>query len=740
MPSSPDTVASVESVALIGNPNTGKTTLFNALTGLSQRVGNYPGVTVERKTGKLELAPGRNVELVDLPGAYSLAASSPDQMIAADVLLRQQPGAPPIDVVVAIVDASNLRRNLYLVSQLMELDVPLVVALNMTDVASSRGIDIDAAALSERLGVSVIPMCAHRREGMGELRGAILDALGRDSEQNRAVPTFPESLERQVEILRASTTSAGAAGDRPLSRVEAFRALIDEGGYGEERLVAERGNGLSKELARRRGEVGVSAPLSSIETEVRYSWINRILEGCLSQTTGQHQTVSDKIDLLLTHRLAGMVIFIAVSAFVFQGIYQWSEPFLGGINSLFFGLSSLVTDILPAGALRSLIVDGIIGGVGGVILFLPQIAILFLFIAVLEDCGYMSRAALLMDRLLSRCGLSGTSFIPLLSSFACAVPGIMAARTIGDRRDRIATILVAPLMSCSARLPVYVLFIGAFIPDRPVIGGWLGLQGLTLLAMYSVGTVLAVPIAWILKSTLLRGDTPSFLLELPSYKWPDPATVALRVYHSGRAFIVRAGSIILAATIVMWALAYFPRSQAVIDLHQEARSQLERQDLAGEAYGDALHEIDRAEAAQLLESSILGRAGHLIEPVVKPLGWDWRIGMAAIASFPAREVVISVLGTIYSMGGDHDETSTDLRNALGAATDGNGNRVITVPVALSVMIFFALCAQCMSTLAVIQRETGSWKWAALAFAYMTLLAYVGALVTYQGATFLGWGG
>ncbi|MDP7571702.1 MAG: ferrous iron transporter B [Myxococcota bacterium] len=475
------------------------------------------------------------------------------------------------------------------------------------DVARSRGIGIDAGALSQRLGVPVVPMCANRREGIAELRGAILDAFEGEHQQSPAVPFFPETLERQVEVLRGSASSMGADGNRRLSRVEAFRALVDEGGYTEERLVAEKGEELSGELARRRGEIGVSAPLSSIETEVRYSWINRILDGCLSQATEPRRTVSDKIDMLFTHSVAGMVIFIAVSALVFQGIYQWSEPLMGGIESLFSGLGSLARAILPAGALRSLVIDGIIGGVGGVILFLPQIAILFLFISVLEDCGYMSRAAFLMDRLLSRCGLSGTSFIPLLSSFACAVPGIMAARTIGDRRDRISTILVAPLMSCSARLPVYVLFIAAFIPDRPVIGGWLGLQALTLLAMYSVGTILAVPVAWILKSTLLRGETPPFLLELPTYKWPDPATVALRVYHSGRAFVVRAGSIILAATVVMWALAYFPRSQDVIDLHQEARSRLAQQSLPGDAYGNALHQRPRRSVRVAGEQ--LSRAG-----------------------------------------------------------------------------------------------------------------------------------
>ena len=729
----------IQSVALIGNPNTGKTTLFNALTGLSQRVGNYPGVTVECKTGTVSLGADRNVELLDLPGAYSMAATSPDQMIATDVLLGQQEGTAPVDAVVAILDASNLRRNLYLVSQLLESSVPLVIALNMMDVARSRGIDIDVERLSARLGVPVVPMCAKRRQGLDELRDAIRSVLDGEPDAPPPRTVFPESLVRQVEALCA--ISANGASGRSLSRFEAFRALVDKGGYAEERLQNELGDDIRRSLTRLRSEVGISAPLSSIETEVRYTWINQVLDGCLTQAAEPQRTRSDRIDSILTHRLSGLVIFIAISAFVFQGIYSWSEPLMDAIGSVFHALGTAVTAALPAGALRSLIVDGVIAGVGGILVFLPQIAILFLFIAVLEDCGYMARAAFLMDRLLRRCGLSGTSFIPLLSSFACAVPGIMAARTIGDRRDRIATILVAPLMSCSARLPVYVIFIAAFIPDRPVIGDWLGLQGLTLLAMYSVGTVIAVPIAWLLKKTLLKGEPPPFLLELPSYKWPDPATALLRVYQSSRAFVVRAGSIIFAATIVMWALAYFPRSQAVIDRHEEARAELRSAtDEGDEDFAAAMGRIDKSESADLLETSLLGRAGHFIEPAVRPLGWDWRIGMATIASFPAREVVISVLGTIYSMGGDQDETSSELRNALGDATYPDGTRVITVPVALSVMVFFALCAQCLSTLAVIGRETGSLAWPVFAFAYMTLLAYAGAFVTYRVAMFLGWGG
>jgi len=376
-------------------------------------------------------------------------------------------------------------------------------------------------------------------------------------------------------------------------------------------------------------------------------------------------------------------------------------------------------------------VDGVIAGVGGVVIFLPQICILFLCIAVLEDCGYMARAALLMDRLLTPCGLSGKSFIPMLSSFACAIPGVMATRTIDDPKDRLATMLVAPLMSCSARLPVYAIFIGAFIPDRTILGGF-GLQGLTLLAMYAVGIVVAIPVAWILKKTLLQGTPTPFILELPSYKVPDVGTVLIRIYQNARHFLERAGTLILAATIVMWALAYFPRSQAVLD-HYEA----ERQNTPG-ASADVLRELDAREASAMLEQSLLGRMGHAIEPVVEPLGWDWRIGMAALASFPAREVIVAALGTIYSLG-EVNKESISLRDTLKSATWSDGRSVFNIPVALSVMVFFALCAQCVSTLAVIQRETGTWRWPVFTFVYMTLLAYVGAYLTYHFGMAIGWG-
>ena len=728
---SPHTTTSTSTIAVVGNPNTGKTTLFNALTGLAQHVGNYTGVTVERKIGKLTLGDGSAVDLLDLPGAYSLAANSPDEMIVVDVLLGQRQDAPAVDAVLSILDATNLRRNMYLLSQVMEAGLPIVVALNMSDLAESRHIDIDAESLSRRLGVPVVPICASRRQGLDALRQALAGSLGSGPVTYPSLPRFPRSLRQQVDALvRAVDETDGASA--PLSKVEALRALVDTDGHAESRLRDRLGPQFAETIGEMRRGVGIHAPLASFESESRYMWVDQALDGIIRQPQKLQSRPSDRIDRILTNRVLGFLIFVAVSGVVFQGIYHWSVPLMDAISGTVSAAATYLSATLPDGALRSLIVDGVFAGVGGVLVFLPQIAMLFLFISVLEDCGYMARAAFLMDRLLSRCGLSGQSFIPLLSSFACAVPGIMATRTIGDRRDRFATIAVAPLMSCSARLPVYVLFIAAFIPDQPVLGSWIGLQGLTLLCMYFIGVFVAIPIAWLLKKTVLSGEAPSLLLELPSYKWPDPRTIALRVYHSSRAFVVRAGTIIFAATIVMWALAYFPRSTTVLEKYEQRRSHVTATAEVGERQAQ-LDNLERLRAAELLETSYLGQMGHFVAPAVRPLGWDWRIGMAAIASFPAREVIISVLGTIYSLGGDQDEGSADLRGALRESTWPDGTPVFSVPVALSIMVFFALCAQCMSTLAVIQRETGSWHWAAFTFGYMTALAYVGALVTYRVA-------
>ena len=731
--------STLRTVALVGNPNTGKTTLFNAITGLNREVGNYAGVTVESISGKMELSDGEQLAILDLPGTYSLSAQSPDQIISVNALLGEIETLTQPDVVVAVLDAANLHRNMYLVSQLIETELPLVLALNMIDLAERRRIGIDAETLSARLGIPVVKVSAKLASGIEGLVATVADVLrGERDAVPLAGPVLPDALLTQVENITADARLR-TVRNRPLTRAEALRALIDIEGHVERDLIEHVGSGFSDELRRMRAAIGESGTLSAMESELRYRWIENLTRNVVSKPAALLDRRSDKIDRVLTHQLSGFLVLIVVSSLVFQAIYSWSAPLMDYIDAAFGTLGASVGDSLDAGPLRSLLVDGVVAGVGSVLIFLPQIAILFLFISLLEDCGYMARAALLLDRLLTRCGLSGKSFIPLLSSFACAVPAIMAARTIEDRRDRFTTILVAPLMSCSARLPVYIILVAAFIPDQPLLGSWFSLQGFTLFAMYFVGTAVAIPVAWILKKTLLKGESPPFLMELPSYKWPRPQIVYRRVFGNCREFVVRAGSIILAATIVMWALAYFPRSEQTIERYQLERDRLSSEISDLEMRGQALSNLDQAEAGELLRESFLGRAGRLIEPVVRPLGWDWRIGMATLAAFPAREVVISVLGTIFSLGGDHDETSDDLRHAMQAATWEDGTAIFTVPTALSIMVFFALCAQCMSTLAVIQRETGSWGMAGLTFGYMTALAYLGALITYQATNALGWG-
>lgn len=721
MESNQSVLAAQGAIALVGNPNTGKTTLFNALTGLSQRVGNFPGVTVERKSGRLQIDGDRNLELIDLPGAYSLSAQSPDEKIAVDVLLGLVPNESPIRGVIAVLDASNLKRNLYLLSQLLELNLPLVVALNMSDVARSRGISIDASALGKRLGVAIIPIQANKRVGLADLKHALCHAL-ESNPPEADLSLFPEDVRNR---LRSASDNLPGVSEGMLVRGLSNPDLIPEMG-------ARFGTAFSTTLSQLNNDIGMVGSFADREVELRYKWVERVLDGALKDPAPMRLTRSDQIDRILTHRFWGTLIFAAIMGVMFQSIFAWAGPLMDFIDESFGELGAWAETQMPDGALQSLIVDGVIAGVGGVVIFLPQICILFLFISILEDCGYMARAALLMDKLLTRCGLSGKSFIPMLSSFACAVPGVMATRTIDDRKDRIATMLVAPLMSCSARLPVYTVFIGAFIPKTTWAG--MGLQGLTLFAMYALGIFVAIPIAWIVKKTLLKGEATPFILELPSYKMPDVRTIVMRVYQSALHFLERAGTLILAATIVMWALAYFPRPEHIIAETKQQIQTLQAQG-APEAQIEAL---EAALSGDLIAQSYLGRMGRAIEPLVRPLGWDWRIGMATLASFPAREVIVAVLGTIYSLG-EVDEGAASLRQALQNAVWSDGTHVFNIPVALSIMVFFALCAQCVSTLAVIERETQSWKWALFAFTYMTTLAYIGALITYRLGMALGWG-
>jgi len=682
-------------VALLGNPNTGKSSLFSALAGVPTRIGNYPGVTVEEKVGRF-VHRGREIDLVDLPGTYSLSPKSPDEEVAVAVLHGRLAGVPAPDRVVVIADATNLERNLYLASQALGLGLPAVVALTLGDVAAERGIDVDADLLSRRLGCPVVPVVAPRRQGLDRLADAILDAVP---------PREPEGL--------AAALAAVDPGQPPAAR----------------------------------------------EAIGRYAWIERTCEGVVRRRP-VGRSLDDRIDALVTHRLWGTLLFGLTMFAVFSSIFTLAAPLMDGISAAVDVVADAARSLLPEGAIRSLVVDGVIAGAGSVVVFVPQIALLFLWIALLEGCGYLSRAAFLMDRLLVGFGLSGKSFIPLLSSFACAIPGIMAARTIENPRDRLLTILLAPLMSCSARLPVYVLLTGAFVPDRPVAGiPWLRLQAVVLVALYALGVVVAALVALLLTRTLFRGPPQPFVMELPGWRWPRPGIVLERVREATWSFLSGAGTTILAMSVVLWALSHYPRDEAGIDAEVARQRTLlaERVAAGGAPEGDAVAVEEGRRALALLDTpdgleaarrgaaqrlSFLGMAGRLVEPLVRPLGWDWRLGCAAIASFPAREVVLGTLGVIYDLGDidpGEEEGATSLVRRLRAATwDGTGRRVFTLPVALSVMVFFALCAQCASTLVVIGRETGSRVWPVVSFVSMTALAWLAAMATYQiGSRWLG---
>ena len=644
--------------ALLGNPNTGKSTLFTALAGIPTRIGNYPGVTVEEKVGRFTHR-GVTIDLVDLPGTYSLTAHSPDEQVAIDVLHGRMADLPRPDCVIVVVDATNLARNLYLAGQALELGLPTVIALTLTDVAATKGITIDAGTLAARLGCPVVRVVAPTGIGIAALGDTIVAAA-------HAPPPSPPDLSGHLAAIDDS-------------RPPAARAAI-----------------------------------------ARYAWIDRSLDGIVQRSAPARRPLDERIDGWLTHRLWGTLVFVAVMLALFTSIFQLAAPLMDLISTGVDTVSAWTEARLPAGALRSLVVDGVLAGVGGVVVFVPQIALLFLFIAILEGCGYLARAAFLMDRLLVWAGLSGKSFIPLLSSFACAIPGIMAARTIENRRDRLLTILVAPLMSCSARLPVYLLLCGAFIPNVAVGVPWLRLPAVVLVGMYAVGVIVAAIVASILSRTVFRGPPQPFVMELPGWRCPRPAVVAERVREAVWSFLKNAGTLILAMSVVIWALGSYPKpvlpaAAALTDAEQQ-----------GEA----------------LRQSFLGRAGRLIEPVVRPLGWDWRLGCAAVASFPAREVVLGTLGVIYNLGDvdpGEEEGATALVRRLKAATwDGTDRKVFTLPVALSLMVFFALCAQCASTLVVIGRETQSWVWPVVTFSYMTALAWLGAFAVYQLGTALGW--
>ena len=720
-------------IAVIGNPNTGKSTLFNLLTGMRQKVANYPGVTVEKRLGQLRIGT-QDFQLVDLPGTYSLAAHSPDERAAIDVLLGRIEGMPSPDAILIVIDASNIKRNLFVATEVLELGIPVVIALNMADIAQAKNITIDKAALEARLGVTIIPTVASASQSKLEpLKTALAKAANDKNSQGKPWALLPD-VRRAAEDLSAQLNQQE---DRPhsdaISVHQVQRALIDKGGEAEKHLIDTFGTTLEGTLQSQRDLLTQhNQTLAERDAHERYTYISSVLEGVV-QTPPETQQRSwpERIDQCVSHPILGSLLFVLVMATVFQAVFAWATPLMDLIDAGSAWISNLVYTLLPAGAIASLLADGVVAGVGSVVIFLPQILILFAFIIVLEDSGYMARAAFLMDRSMRWCGLSGHSFVPMLSSFACAVPAIMGTRTIPNIKDRIATIMAAPFLTCSARLPVYALLIATFIPAEHYFYGLISLQGLVLLGLYFLGIIGGVLTAFLLKRTLLRGTTPSFLMELPPYRMPSIKSVAIRLLDRAKAFLLRAGTVIFFVAVVIWALAYFPRSDILINEFEIQKQQIESSTQQAEGKKLAILSLENQLAAAQMEQSLLGRIGKTIAPLFKPIGWDWKLSAAVVASFPAREVVIAILGTTYAVGSDVDAEDETLRARIRDARWPDGSKVITLPVALGLMVFYALCLQCAATVVVIRRETNSWRWPILAWVYMTSLGYLGAFACVQ---------
>ncbi|MCA1636310.1 MAG: ferrous iron transport protein B [Acidobacteria bacterium] len=720
-------------VALAGNPNAGKTSLFNALTGLRQKVANYPGVTVERKEGDWQLAPDSPpARLIDLPGLYSLDAASIDERIARDVLTGRVAGTPAPDVVVAVVDATNLERNLYLVTQLLEVNRPLVVALTMVDLAEREQIEIDALRLSEALGVAVVPVTARQGRGLDELARAVTEA--------------------------AEGLAAGAKWRlSPQAEEEIGRLSVDGGGFGREAALRDLYSDEVPEDAERREAVAHARSRLAQSNEqwwqepltARYEWIGSAAGGAVRgrRAARERTTATDRIDALVTHRIFGPVVLLLVMLVVFQTIFSWATLPMDLISQGFGTLGEAVRGWMPPGLLTNLLVDGVIAGVGGVLVFLPQILLLFFFIALLEDSGYMSRAAFLMDRLMRGVGLHGKAFMPLLSSFACAIPGIMATRTIENPKDRLATIMIAPFMSCSARLPVYTLMIASFFTDKKLFG-FISVGALIILSMYLLGIAVAVCVAWVLKRTILKAPPPPLVLELPPYRLPGFMNIVQTMRSRAWIFVKRAGTVIMAISILLWALMTFPRAAGspAPDASEGAAVQAMRE-TGAESRGAHAPETDPAPNAttpedstdegEQLRQSYAGRLGRALEPAIEPLGFDWKMGIGLIASFAARETLVSTLSIVYNVGKDATEESPSLIGAVRSARRPDGRPAWTPLVAVSMMVFFVLACQCMSTIAVVRRETNSWRWPLFMVGYMLVLAYIASFITYQGGRLLG---
>ena len=682
-------------IALAGNPNAGKTTLFNALTGLKQKVGNYPGITVEKKVGKAKFPNELDAEIIDLPGTYSLFPKSMDEKVAQQILCNDEDVDYP-DVTVVIADATNLRRSIFLLTQVIDLNMNVVLALNMVDIATKKGIIVNVDLLTKELGIQVVAINARKRKGIESLRDAIIDAIHkRPLKPFLSVrKLFKGHIERVNEIRGKENDYASflALCKQAISGEVLNRCAINQLCKAND-IIPER------EQAK--------------ETVKRYKEIDKIMYLCVKKgrPTGKYQ-LTKSIDDVLIHPVFGYVVFLSILFAIFQAVFAWSEYPMDLIDGLFVQLQTFTSNSLPEGLLNDLVVNGILAGLGGIVIFVPQIAFLFAFIAFLEDTGYMARVSFITDKLLRGVGLNGRSIIPLLSGAGCAIPAIMSARTISSWKERLITIMVTPLMSCSARLPVYTLIIGLIIPAEEFMG--FNLQGLVLMAFYLIGFVAAISIAFLMKFIINSSERSYYIMEMPSYKIPDWKTVMYTIVEKVKVFLFDAGKIIIAISIVLWVLSSFAPGNKFEKIEEQ---------WSGKADGE-MHI-----AAEKLEASYAGIIGKTIEPAIKPLGFDWKIGISLITSFAAREVFVGTMSTIYSVGDENIQSIQErMKNVKNQET---GEAFFTPAVGISLMLFYAFAMQCMGTVAIVYRETGNWKWPVIQFIYMGALAYLSSFIAYQ---------
>ena len=695
-------------IALVGNPNTGKSTIFNALTGLNQKIGNFPGVTVDKKTGFTKTKDGKTLEIVDLPGTYSLYPKSADETIVFEVLSDQNNPSYP-DIVLIVADATNLKRNLLLYTQIADLGLPIIIALNMMDLAEKSNIAIDIDALAKRLNVQIVPIAARKAKGLDLIKEAIAfhtgTAIQSESIDVEALaPEIINSIKTELNIKNPYVALQIAHQGKQIryltkSQVSAIERIKEKYNFHSQKVQAT-------------------------ETISRYNYINDILLDTVKyKSVALEENISNKIDHYLTHKVWGFAIFIAILFAIFQSIFAWSEYPMYLIETVFVWLADYGHQLLPQGALTNLLIDGVLAGLSGVMIFIPQIALLFAFISVLEDTGYMSRVTFMMDRLMRKVGLNGKSVVPLIGGLACAVPSIMSARTIENWKERMITIMVTPLVSCSARLPIYTLLISLVVPKTYVLG-FINLQGLALMSLYLMSIIMAVLVAWVMKGIIKSKIKGYFIMELPVYRMPRWNNVGITMYESVKTFVTEAGKVIIAVSIVLWVLASYGPSDRFEKIDQKYQK-LEAENALPQA------DLDRMISSEKLEASYAGVLGKSIEPAIKPLGFDWKIGIALITSFAAREVFVGTMATLYAVDGDDTKMESVREKMANAKNTETGLPVFTVATSFSLMLFYAFAMQCMSTMAVVYRETKNMKWPLIQFAYMLVLAYVASFVVFQ---------